>query len=233
LPAGFQLVADVLAWMVFMNIIIATFGTAALAANSFAFTYMHVSFMPAIGVGAAVTALVGKYIGMGRHDLAERRAHLGFFVCAAYMVTCGIVFFAFRHDLIGVFSKDIDVLRIGAVLMVFLALYQIFDAMFIAYVGALRGAGDTLVPAAVQGALVWTIVVGGGAVAVRYAPQYGVIGPWTLATVFGAILGIYLLARFRRGRWRSIRLHEDAADSQTNVLPATLPMSVQLGDPKP
>ena len=78
LPAGFQLVWDVLAWMVFMNVIIARFGTAALSANSFTFTYMHVSFMPAIGLGAAVTALVGKYIGMNRHDLAARRAHLGF-----------------------------------------------------------------------------------------------------------------------------------------------------------
>jgi MATE family multidrug resistance protein len=207
-------VCDVAAWTVFMNVIIAGFGTAALAANSFAFTYMHLCFMPAIGVGHAVTALVGKYIGMRRPDLAARRAHLGFFVCAAYMVTTGLLLAAFRHQLIGVFSADPEVQRVGATLLLFVAAYQIFDAMFVVYVGALRGAGDTLVPAAVQAALVWTIVVGGGFVTRAYAPGYGVAGPWTLATVFGGILGLFLLARFQRGGWKHIRLtgrEDDAA----------------------
>jgi MATE family multidrug resistance protein len=212
LPAGVQLICDIVAWTVFMNIIIARFGTAALTANSFAFSYMHVCFMPAIGVGAAVTALVGKYIGMGRHDLAERRAHLGFFVCATYMVLAGATLFFLRYPLIGLFTDDPETLRLGAQLMLFVALYQIFDAMFVIYVGALRGAGDTLVPAVVQTLLVWTIVVGGGFLTAGYAPQYGINGPWILTIFFGACLGLFFLSRFVRGGWKSIRLHDDDAD---------------------
>lgn len=208
LPAGFQMVCDFVAWTIFMNVIIAQLGTAALSANSFAFAYMHVCFMPAIGVGAAVTALVGRYIGMGRPDLAERRAHLGFFVCAIYMVACGIVLALFRQPLMAVFTQDPEIQRIGGVLMIFIAAYQIFDAMFIVYVGALRGAGDTLVPAVFQIALVWTVVVLGGFVIVRLAPESGVAGPWTLAMFFGCMLGFFLLTRFRRGRWKFIRLDE-------------------------
>jgi multidrug resistance protein, MATE family len=211
-PAGFQLICDIVAWTVFLNVIVGGFGTAALSANSFAFSYMHVCFMPAIGVGAAVTALVGKYIGMGRPDLAAKRAHLGFFVCAAYMISAGAVLFFFRDGLIGLFSQDPEVLRIGGRIMLFVALYQIFDAMFVIYVGALRGAGDTLVPAVVQTALVWTIVVGGGVIIARVAPEYGVVGPWTLTTFFGACLGLFLLTRFQRGRWKQIRLHDDDGD---------------------
>ena len=207
-PAGFQLIADITAWMIFMNVVMAAFGTDAVAANSFAFTYMHVCFMPAIGVGHAVTALVGKYIGAGKPDLATRRAHLGFFVCAIYMVAAGIVLGIFRHRLIGVFSDDAQIQQIGATLLLFVAAYQIFDAMFVVYVGALRGAGDTLVPAVFQAGMVWTIVVLGGFLLVWYAPAYGVAGPWALATVFGAILGFFLLIRFQRGGWKAIRLHE-------------------------
>jgi MATE family multidrug resistance protein len=169
--------------------------------------------MPAIGVGQAVTALVGKYIGMGRPDLAARRAHLGFGVCAIYMVLAGLTLFMWRYPLIGIFSSDPEIQRIGAQLMMFVALYQLCDAMFVIYVGALRGAGDTLVPAVVQATLVWTIVVGGGLLTSRYAPQYGVTGPWTLATIFGGILGIFLLTRFLRGGWKSIRLHGDEDDA--------------------
>lgn len=221
LPAGFQLVCDIMAWTVFLNVIVGHFGTAALSGNSFAFSYMHICFMPAVGVGGAVTALVGKYIGMGRHDLAARRAHLGFFVCAIYMVLAGAALYLFRYELIGLFTQDPKVLEIGAAIMFFVAIYQLCDAMFLIYVGALRGAGDTLVPAIVQAALVWTIVVGGGAVIAWNWPQYGVSGPWTLATVFGVILGLFLLNRFQRGHWKSIVLHPES-DSNVPVESAKL-----------
>lgn len=206
LPAGFQLICDITAWMIFMNVIVGHFGTTALAANSFAFSYMHLCFMPAFGVGGAVTALVGKYIGMGRPDLSARRAHLGFVVCAIYMVAAGIGLGVFGPELMRVFSQDQAVIDTGAKILIFVALYQIFDAMFLVYSSALRGAGDTLVPAVVQAVLVWSIVVGGGFLLVKYAPHWGVSGPWTTATIFGGILGLFLLGRFVRGRWKSIRL---------------------------
>ncbi len=207
LPTGLQLSCDIIAWSVFLLVIISSFGTRALSANTFAFTYMAIGFMPAVGVGSAVTALVGKYIGMQRHDLAERRAHLGFAVVAVYMLLCGLGFFLFRHRLMRLFSSDPEVLRIGSTILIFMAAYQIFDALFVIYSSALRGAGDTLVPTIVQVTLVWSIVVGAGTLAAIFTPQYGVSGPWTLATLFGGILGIYLLARFRRGNWKSIQLH--------------------------
>jgi multidrug resistance protein, MATE family len=206
LPAGFQLICDITAWMIFMNVIVGAFGTTALAANSFAFTYMHLCFMPAFGVGGAVTALVGKYIGMKRHDVSMQRAHLGFFVCAVYMVAAGIGLGVFGRQLMDVFTDDPAVIEIGARILIFVAMYQIFDAMFLVYSSALRGAGDTLVPAVVQAVLVWSIVVGGGFGLIRWFPQFGVSGPWTVATVFGGILGLFLLTRFSRGRWKSIQL---------------------------
>jgi Na+-driven multidrug efflux pump len=205
-PSGFQFTCDIGAWSVFTVIIVASYGTPVLSANIFAFTYMHLCFMPAFGVGGAVTALVGKYIGMGRPELGERRAHLGFFICATYMVAVGILLFVFRRPLIGLFSGDAEVIRVGGIIMTFVAIYQIFDAMFLVYAGALRGAGDTLVPAIIQAALVWSIVVGGGSLCARYAPQFGIVGPWTLASIFGAILGLFLLFRFRRGVWKQIDL---------------------------
>src|SRR6185436_10096383 len=75
-PAGVQIVADVLAWSLFGMWVMAQFGTAAMAGNNFMFQYMKVSFMPAFGISVAVTALVGRYIGMGRVDLAEKRANM-------------------------------------------------------------------------------------------------------------------------------------------------------------
>jgi MATE family multidrug resistance protein len=216
IPSGVQIVADVLAWSLFSVWVIAVFGTIAMAANGFMFQYMKVSFMPAFGLATAVTALVGRYIGMGRPDLAEQRAHLGFKVCVAYMLSCGVFFLVGGSDLIRVFSDDPEVVRMGAVLLVFAAVYQLFDAVYIVYNGALRGAGDTFVPAVATAVLCWGITVFGGFAIAKLFPQWGVYGPWVAATVYGVILGVFMYARFARGQWKLIRLEHDSH-------PATMP----------
>jgi MATE family multidrug resistance protein len=206
LPAGLQFIADVLAWSLFCTWVMAAFGTAAMAANTFMFRYMVVSFMPAFGVSAAVTALVGRYIGMGRPDIARSRANLGFVVTAIYMVTCGVLFFLGRNQLIGLFSDDPQVRRIGAQMMIFAAIYQFFDAVYIVYNGALRGAGDTFVPAVATAVLCWGITVFGARWIAVHFPQWGTAGPWTVATIYGVILGIFIYLRFRAGGWERIHL---------------------------
>src|SRR5207237_6485673 len=84
IPAGAQLVADVLAWSLFSVWVMAPFGTDTMAANTFTFRFYSVSFMPAYGISTAVCVLVGRAIGRGRPDLAIQRARLGFILCAIY-----------------------------------------------------------------------------------------------------------------------------------------------------
>ena len=47
----------------------------------------------------------------------------------------------------------------------------------------------------------------------------GVSGPWTLATIFGAILGFFILLRFKRGGWKAINIehHSPAADDSAKL----------------
>lgn len=211
IPSGVQTVADVLAWSAFQMWVMGVFGQKSMAANAFVFRYMSVSFMPAYGLSVAVTALVGRYIGRGRPDVAMARANLGFWVAGAYMLACGLVFFTGRSALIGLFAADDEVRRVGAMLLVFAAVYQFFDAMYIVYNGALRGAGDTLVPAVMTAGLCWGLTVFGGYAAARWG-GIGPKGPWLTATTYGVLLGVFMLVRFRRGRWRAIRLEAgDAA----------------------
>src|SRR5439155_22430322 len=104
IPSGLQVVADVLAWAAWGNVVMALFGTKAMAGTSFVFRYMAVSFMPAFGIGTAVTALVGRYIGRRQPDVAVQRAHLGFKVAAVYMLACAVVFIVFRWPLMYLFA---------------------------------------------------------------------------------------------------------------------------------
>jgi MATE family multidrug resistance protein len=204
IPGGFQILAEVVAWFLFCVGVMNRFGQSAVVANNYMMQYMKVSFMPAFGLSAAVTALVGRYLGMGRLDLARHRAHLGFKVAMSYMLLCGLGFFLGRNTFIRLFSDDPNVIRVGAILLTFAAIYQLFDALYIIYIGALRGAGDTFWPAWVTGILCWTIVVVGGTAVGIYVPQWGPTGPWIMASLYGAILGLYLIIRFSRGNWKAV-----------------------------
>jgi MATE family multidrug resistance protein len=221
LPSGLQIVADVLAWGLFSFWVMARFGTQAMAANIFLFRYISVSFMPAFGIATAVTALVGRYIGAGKPDIAEDRAHLGFYVAGFYMTACGLVYILARNVLMGLFTHDPEVLRIGGMLLIFGGIYQVFDAMYIVYNGALRGAGDTFVPAVATAVLCWGIAVGGGYLVAWWRPGWGPAGPWTVASVYGMILGAFIFLRFKAGGWKRIHLNGEAVSQ-------SIPQSAKL-----
>ncbi len=211
IPSGGQFVVDVLAWGLFTAGVMAVLGEKAMAANNYLFRYMSVSFMPAIGVGSAVTALVGRYIGAGRPDLAQQRADLGFRVTLVYMVAMGIVFCLAQSDDGDLHQGSRGPLP-GAILLIIGAFYELFDAMYIIYVGALRGAGDTFVPAVMTAVLNWSLTVGGGFLFVYVFPKLGIVGPWIGACAYGVGLGIFMLVRFRLGGWKSIKLETSTAN---------------------
>ncbi|HEX8341116.1 MAG TPA: MATE family efflux transporter [Tepidisphaeraceae bacterium] len=202
LPSGFQTVGDVAAWTIFFGVVIAIYGEKAMHANNYMIQYMKISFMPAFGLSVAVTALVGRYIGAGKPDVAEHRAHLGFKVAAIYMLLMAVLFVAFRRLLMGTFSSDAEVIRLGGIVAVFCAVFQLFDAVFIIYSAALRGASDTFWPMVVQITLCWTVLVGGGLATAYCLPQLGISGPWAVGAVFCVILSSYMFMRFKAGRWK-------------------------------
>ena len=206
LPSGVQAFGDIFAWSLFCNVVMGVLGATAMAANTFMLRYMVVSFMPAFGMSIAVTALAGRYIGMGRPDIAQRRTNLAFVLTAAYMVACGAVFYLGRRALIELFTSDPAVISAGAVCMTYSAAYQVFDAMYIIYYGGLRGAADTFVPAVVTALFCWGFVVFGAYLVARLAPNLGPGGPWMVATAYGIGLGFFMLLRYRRGAWKRIRL---------------------------
>jgi Na+-driven multidrug efflux pump len=78
----------------------------------------------------------------------------------------------------------------------------------IAYTGALRGAGDTLVPGVATIALSWGLIVGLGLALVAWRPEWASVGPWVAASVYIIVFGVFVAWRFERGGWRRIRLLE-------------------------
>ncbi|MCK6485052.1 MAG: MATE family efflux transporter [Phycisphaerae bacterium] len=205
-PTSVQWILDIAAWFLFQTILIAGFGTSALAAANVVIQCMHVSFMPAIGIGMTICSLVGHAIGEGRPALAVRRTAIGCAMISLYMGPVGVAFVVFREFLIGLFSSDVVVIEVGALMLIWAGVFQLFDGIGIAYCMALRGAGDTAYPAAAIFVLAWAVFLGGGWAATRWLPAWGFHGPWAACTVYVVLFGLVMWWRFRGGRWRGIKI---------------------------
>jgi len=204
---------EMICWALFMSGLVGSFGINHNAASWIVLRYMHMSFMPAVGISFAITAMVGKAMGAGDPELAARRAWLGVKLAMGYMACCALVMAVFREPLVGLLIDErtdpattAEIVRIGSWIMVVAACFQLFDALGISLVGALRGAGDTVVPGVVTMILAWTLIIGLGLVMVHALPGLGAVGPWIAAAVYIIVFGLWAGYRFWRGAWKKIKL---------------------------
>lgn len=217
-PIGLMFGNEMICWGYFMVYLVSHFGPLHATAGWIAHQYMSLSFMPAVGISVACTAVVGKYMGMGRPDLAARRAWLALGLAMVYMVLCAAAFIVFRRPLVGLFiQRDTppaavaEIIRLGSMFLIAAAAFQAFDAVAMTTSGALRGAGDTVYPGVATMILSWVVIVGGGTALVEYWPDLSSLGPWMAAAAYIILLSLLLLSRFLTGKWKSRRLLREAA----------------------
>ena len=211
-PISLQWMLDILAWTFFMIVIIPRYGTAAMAASNACMQYMHLSFMPAVGVGMALCSQVGFSIGERKPDDAVARTRVAAFVTALYMGSVGILFYFGRHSLMDLMTPAGDsairqeVIEAGVVVLTWVAVFQVFDALAITYSNALQGAGDTRFTAFANALCCWGVFIGGAWLISRYWSHWFLNGPWMMCTLYISLLGCLLTWRFQSGVWRRIDL---------------------------
>lgn len=210
-PSGVHWALDIAAFNAFV-ILIGQLGDGELGATGLVITINSVAFIPMIGVGQAVTILVGKYLGEDRPDRAERMTWLGLAVAGGYMLVISILYVAAPGLWIEPFRGDNDPARwqpiadTVAVLLWFVAAYSLFDAANIVLSFGLRGAGDTVFVSFISLLLPWPVMVIPTLLAVRFG--WGVYWAWAFASLYICLQAGCLLLRFRGGKWKSMRVIE-------------------------
>lgn len=208
--SGLQMFIDVAGFAVFI-MIIGWIGTQEQAATNIAFNLNTLAFIPVIGVGIAVSTLVGQRIGEGQPDLAAKSTWKGFALAATYMLAFGAIYTLLPELLIAPYAAKANpaefegIRQTVIVLLRFVAIYSFFDAMAIIFGSAIRGAGDTRFSMIVAFFSVWLLLV---------LPTYwwwryrgpDLIVSWTFCAVYVIALGFIYLARFQYGAWRSMNV---------------------------
>ena len=203
-----------------MLLVVGSFPTAVVAGYGIGVRIFSVIFLPAIAVSQGVETMAGQNIGAEKPDRAGQAAHFASKAMFLILGAAGVLIFSFPEPISAVFTDDPAVLDVGAEFLRYVSLTFGFIGVIRAYTGAFRGAGQTLIAAAIALAF-----LGGIRLPVAAALAYGV-GPYTfdvvgvtveLPALVGALgpPGIWwgfvvsnvagagiTYAWFRRGTWR-------------------------------
>jgi len=208
-PAGFEMLLNLLAF----SIVVAMFhsrGEAAATASTIMFNWDFMSFIPLLGVEIAVTSLVGRYMGAGRPQVAHRAALSGVKTGMFYSVIVLVFFVFFPHSLVMIFRPEhiTDVFSqavpIAVTMIQIASLYVLAESMMVAFIGALRGAGDTWFTMAASVTLHWMMVP------ILYVTlkvwKLPVTTSWFLIVVLFLLFCLVLYFRFNSGKWKNIKV---------------------------
>jgi len=211
-PAGLQLFAEIFAFSLFLGIV-GRIGTDALAASGIAFNLNMIVYMPMLGLSMGVSSLVGRYVGAGRPELAERATFSAFKMSLVFMTCCGALYVFAPRLLLAPYAAGSDPARFAGiaatttVLLRFIAFYSIFDMLNVVFAGGLKGAGDTRYPFLLTLALaVFALLIPAWVLCVRLG--YGVLAAWSVATLYVALLGPLMMRRFLARGWQRLSLVE-------------------------
>ena len=210
-PSGFQLLMEIAGFTLFL-LVVGTLGEPAMAATTLAFNFNTLAFVPMLGLGMALSTLVGQQLGDNNPDMAARATRTSLAMALGYMGIMAMVYVLLPDVLLmghaastspAVFA---ELRGTTVILLRFVAAYCLFDAMCVVFTGTLKGAGDTrfimivslfLTPVPVAAAWVGIHFFG-----------FGLIWCWSVITLWICTSGVIYLTRYLQGHWRDMRVIE-------------------------
>jgi len=189
----------------FLQVFMAPFGGAALAAHVIAQRIEMLLFMPAMSFGMGAGVLVGQNLGARRPDRAERSAWLAVALVEAFAIVISLAMLVWTGPVVRIFNQE-PALDAVAIQFVHIAIagWVGIGFMFV-LMNCLQSAGDTVPVMIMSIATTWLVTVLPAWLLPKYT-DLGVAGVrWAISgtIIVGAVFNIIY---FRTGRWKTRRV---------------------------
>ena len=143
-----------------------TLGKIYQAANQIAFNLSAITFMVGVGLGVAAMIRVGNQQGLSDFLSLRRIAISVFMLTILIEIVFAVIFLVYNEWLPTIYLEtnnpeklveNTEVILIASKLLVIVALFQIFDGLQVAILGALRGMQDVKIPTLIAFISYWVI----------------------------------------------------------------------------
>ncbi len=204
LSAIFQYMVQMASWIGVVRIM-ASFGSAAVAANTLAIRIIIFAILPSWGMSNAAATLVGQNLGAGKPDRAERSVWRTGFYNMLLLGSVGLVFITFAEPIIGVFTKDPSVVPLAVSGLRLLSFGYLSYAWGMVATAAFNGAGDTVTPTILNLICFWLCQIPVAWV-LAFRTGLGPRGIFVSVVISDTLLALLSVFLFRRGTWKQTKV---------------------------
>jgi MATE family multidrug resistance protein len=211
-PIGFSYLIEVTSFT-FMSLFIARLGTEALAGHQIVANIGTVIYMVPLSISIATMTLVSQSIGANKQSRAEQIGWSSVFFTTTLCAVIGLTAWFFRTELLNLYDPPDEVKQFAIPLFLFIAFYQIFDALQVSAAFILRAYRIAFWPMLIYAVSLWGVGLGGGYMLgfnvtgnVPLALQ-GASGFWAANSISLGVAAVFLLYLFKRTAVRFQKTH--------------------------
>ena len=198
LPMGLSNLVEITAFTL-VSLFVAAQGATVVAGHRIIANLSALTYMLPLSLAIATMAAVGQAVGARDWALARRVTRAGMLLGALLSLLVSALLWITVEPLLKVYTDDEGVRAVARSLILFLAVYQFFDAIQTIAGHVLRAYRVTFVPMLVQTFCFWGIgLLGGNWLCYHASPAMGVAGFWlasALSLVFAALLLLPLMKK--------------------------------------
>ena len=200
IPAALQLVLEIGVFGA-ASMLAAQISATALAANQIVLNVVSFFFMIPLGLSSAAAVRVGQAVGRRDAEGVRRAGWAALGLAVVFGLAMSGAYAIAPGPFLGVFTRDAELLHVGAILLLVCAVFQPFDGLQVVATGALRGLGDTRTPMVLNLGLHWFVGLP-LAYTLCFRTGWGVVGLWSGLGASLCLLGMALLFVWHRRRPR-------------------------------
>ena len=162
-------------------------------------------YLPVFALNMAASVLTGQNLGAGVPERAEKIGWKISLSGVAFVSLLVMPIFIWAADISSPVAKDPQVLAETTRYLRITMLSEPFMALSVILGGCLQGAGDTKGVMLVIVSALWVVRLP-LAYLLAVVAGYGAPGVWTAMVISMCFQGVVMTLRFRKGRWKKVKL---------------------------
>ncbi|MDP2883346.1 MAG: MATE family efflux transporter [Azonexus sp.] len=197
-PMGLSNLVEITSFTL-IALFVASLGATVVAGHRIVANLSALIYMLPLSLGIATMVAVGQAVGA--HDAARARGTIraGLILAGVSSSTVGFLLWLSAEPLVAAYTDDPTVRAVAMSLIIYVAIYQFFDALQTIAGHVLRAYRVTFVPMLVQIFCFWGVgLLGGAWLCYRWSTPLGVAGFWLAAVISLLLAAAMLLPLLRK-----------------------------------
>lgn len=203
IPMGISIFVEISIFSI-VTLLMANYSTATISAHQIALNFTSLLYMIPLSISMGVTILVGQEVGAKRYHEAKRYGYLSIGLAVLFSFIAIAILLTFREQIAGLYTTDIDIVKLSMHFFIYAALFQLSDAIQAPVQGILRGYKDVNITFLMAIISYWVLGLPIGYAMANFT-SFGPYGYW-IGLITGLTVGAITLSlrlRFIQNKYTS------------------------------